>query len=174
LKNLYNSFASARIIFSGSLTLALHTGKADLSGRVVFYSLPGLSFREYLYTYLDSLERAGLIIGLLPAETGYRLVRKPSKITMENTNLLRAVAGDLGMSAQVGAVRETFFAHQVKSADQHITMPNIRYSIHASTGSARTEYQGVTPFTLSLSKGENDFYESVFTDSRRRKIKRDH
>lgn len=240
LKNLHDSFPSARIIFSGSSTLALQAGKADLSRRAVFYSLPGLSFREYLlfdadrevppvslpqllkehvelatkivekgpilghfkdyldhgvypfflegtaaylpkllnviekvlyedipsaigirmasvpvlkrilwllatsqpftpniekmsrdlkvskeylYTYMDSLERAGLIIGLLPAETGYRLVRKPSKIYMENTNLLRAVAGDVGMSTQVGAVREAFFAHQVRSAGLHITIP---------------------------------------------------
>jgi len=240
LKNLHDSFPSAKIIFSGSSTLALQRGKADLSRRVVFYTLPGLSFREYLsfsqgvawppvslpqlvkehvelaakvvkkgpilghfkdyldhgvypfflegtagyvpkllnviekvlyedipsaigirmasvpvlkrllwllstsqpftpniekmsrdlkvskeylYTYLDSLERAGLIMGLLPAETGYRLVRKPSKIYMENTNLLKAVAGDMGMSTQVGAVRETFFAHQVRSGGMHITVP---------------------------------------------------
>jgi predicted AAA+ superfamily ATPase len=240
LKNIYDSLPSSRIIFSGSSTLALQTGKADLSRRVVFYTLPGLSFREYLlfatgnewrpvslpelikehvnlatevlekgpilghfkdylnhgvypffiegiaaylpkllnviekvlyedipsaigirmaniavlkrvlwlmatsqpftpniekmsrdlkvskeylYTYLDSLERAGLTIGLLPAETGYRLVRKPSKIYMENTNLLKAVAGDMGMSTQVGAVRETFFANQVRSAGLPIAIP---------------------------------------------------
>lgn len=79
--------------------------------------------KEYLYTYLDSLERAGLITGLLPAETGYRLVRKPSKIYMENTNLLKAVAGEMGMSTQVGAVRETFFAQQILSGGLHITAP---------------------------------------------------
>jgi hypothetical protein len=28
---------------------------------------------------------------------------------------------------------------------------------HASTGSARTEYQSVTPFALSLSKGDASF-----------------
>jgi predicted AAA+ superfamily ATPase len=240
LKNLYDSIPSARIVFSGSSTLALQSGKADLSRRVIFYSLPGLSFREYLsftqsmewppvslpqllkehvelatkivskgpilghfkdyldfgvypfflegvtgyvpkllnviekvlyedipsaigirnariavlkrllwllatsqpftpniekmsrdlkvskeyiYTYLDSLERAGLIIGLLPAETGYRLVRKPSKIYMENTNLLKAVAGEMGMRIQVGAARETFFAHQVRSSGLHVTIP---------------------------------------------------
>jgi len=48
VKNLCDSFPSARIIFSGSSTLALQKGKADLSRRVIFYSLPGLSFREYL------------------------------------------------------------------------------------------------------------------------------
>lgn len=54
--------------------------------------------KEYLYTYLDSLERAGVTIRLPPAETEYRLVQKLSKIYMENTNLLKTVAGDGGMS----------------------------------------------------------------------------
>jgi len=241
LKNLHDSFPSAKIVFSGSSTLALQRGKADLSRRVVFHTLSGLSFREYLsfsagvefqpvslahllqnhvelagkvlqqgpilghfkdyldfgvypfflegtaayvpkllnviekvlyedipsaigikmanipvlkkllwllatsqpftpniekmsrelkiskeyiYSYLDALERAGLIAGVLPAETGYRLVRKPSKIYMDNSNLLRAVAGDLGMRDQIGAVRETFFAHQVRSAGLHIAVPS--------------------------------------------------
>ena len=48
VKNLYDSFPTAKIFFSGSSTLALQKGKADLSRRAVFYTLPGLSFREYL------------------------------------------------------------------------------------------------------------------------------
>jgi len=240
IKNLYDSFPDSRIFFSGSSTLALQTGKADLSRRAVFYTLPGLSFREYLYlahglvrspisfsgllenhpalaseilksgpilghfmdyldhgvypfflegirdyvpkllnilekvlyedipsaigikatnvpvlkrflwliassqpfttniermsrdlriskeyiyTYLDALERAGLLSGLLPAETGYRLVRKPSKIYIENSNLFRAVAGELGTRDQTGTVRETFFAHQLRSAGKNIRVP---------------------------------------------------
>jgi len=43
---------------------------------------------------------------------------------MENTNLLKAVAGDMGMSTQVGAVRETFSAHQARSVGLHITIPS--------------------------------------------------
>jgi len=35
---------------------------------------------------------------------------------MENTNLLKAVVGELGLQSQEGALRETFFAHQIKSA----------------------------------------------------------
>ena len=65
--------------------------------------------KEYVYTYLDSLVQAGLLSGFLPSEIGYRLVRKPSKIYMENTNLLRAVAGEIGGKDQTGTVRETFF-----------------------------------------------------------------
>lgn len=241
VKNLYDSFPAAKIFFSGSSTLALQKGKADLSRRAVFYTLPGLSFREYLsfahglefqpvslpellqnhtiaaskileegpilgrfndyldhgvypfflegiegylakllnvlekvlyedipvaiaiktanvpvlkrmlwlvatsqpfapniermsrnlkiskeyvYTYLDSLERAGLLSGFFTSETGYRLVRKPSKIYMENTNLLRAVAGQLGGKDQAGAARETFFAHQLKSAGANVRIPS--------------------------------------------------
>ena len=240
IKNLYDAFPSERIFFSGSSTLALQAGKADLSRRAVFYNLPGLSFREYvylahgvefkpaalkdilknhsylasavlergpilghfrdyldhgvypfflegvsdyfhkllnvlekvlyedipttigiktanvpvlkrilwlistsqpftpniermsrdlkiskeyIYTYLDSLERAGLLSGILPAKTGYRLVRKPSKIYMENTNLMKAVTGELGEKDKAGAVRETFFAHQVKSSGMNIRIP---------------------------------------------------
>ena len=48
IKNLYDSFPAAKIFFSGSSTLALQKGKSDLSRRALFYTLPGLSFREYL------------------------------------------------------------------------------------------------------------------------------
>ncbi len=241
LKNLYDSFPGAKIFFSGSSTLALQKGKGDLSRRAVFYTLPGLSFREYLhfahglrmlpvslqsvledhaaiaseiltrgpilghfkeymnygvypfflegreeyfpkllnviekvlyedilvvtgikpssipvlkrilwliatsqpftpniermsrdlriskeyvYNYLDSLERAGLLLSLLPSLTGYRLIRKPSKVYMDNTNLLRAVVGEIGLRNQEGAARETFFAHQLKAAGLSMRIPN--------------------------------------------------
>jgi len=240
VKNLYDAFTDAKIFFSGSSTLGLQKGKADLSRRAIFYNLPGLSFREYVYiahgldfkqvalpellkshthvastilekgpilghfknyldygvypfflegiedylsklfnvlekvlyediptvtgiktgnvpvlkrmlwlvatsqpfipniekmsrdlkiskeyvyTYLHFLERAGLLSGFLPSETGYRLVRKPSKIYMENTNLLRAVAGEVGGLDEAGAIRETFFANQMKSAGLNVRIP---------------------------------------------------
>ena len=237
VKNLYDSFPTAKIYLSGSSTLALQKGKADLSRRAVFHHLPGLSFREYLdltrglhfqarslsetlrnhaetaskilekgpilghfkdylrhgvypyilegadeyhqrlrntlekvlyedipsaigiktssvtqlkrilwliatsqpfepnigrissslriskeyvYTYIDALERAGLVSGILPSETGHRLVRKPSKLYLENTNLLKAITGALGAEEGIGTVRETFFVHQIKSANLNI------------------------------------------------------
>ncbi|MDZ7696016.1 MAG: AAA family ATPase [Deltaproteobacteria bacterium] len=240
VKNIYDAFPTSRLFFSGSSTLALQKGKADLSRRAVYYTLPGLSFREYIhfvhgaefeqvqlealiqnhsamaaevvaegpilgwfrdyldhgvypfflegiqeyhqklsnvtekvlyedipaaigiktanipvlkrilwlittsqpfspniermsrdlkiskpyiYTYLDCLERAKLTSACLPAQTGYRLVRKPSKIYMENTNLLRTVAGESGLKEQPGAVRETFFAHQLKAASLDVRIP---------------------------------------------------
>lgn len=241
IKNLYDSFPSAKILFSGSSTLGLQLGKADLSRRAVFYTLPGLSFREYLllarnvklsaiklsdllmehsrltsevlvkgpvlghfrdylehglypfflegieeylaklgniiektlyedivstagikssnvamlkrilwliatsqpfepnlvrisnnlgiskptlYGYLDYLERAGLLSGVMPEGSGFKLVRKPVKIYIGNTNLLRAIAGELSQEDPVGTVRETFIQHQLISAGLQVRIPD--------------------------------------------------
>ncbi len=48
LKSIYDSFPDARLVVSGSSTLDLMKGGADLSRRLVAYRLPGMSFREYL------------------------------------------------------------------------------------------------------------------------------
>lgn len=48
LKNIYDSFPSLKIVFSGSSMLDLITGSYDLSRRAKLYKLQGLSFREYL------------------------------------------------------------------------------------------------------------------------------
>ena len=48
IKNLYDAFPSARIVSSGSSALKLQLGKADLSRRAVYHTLPTLSLREYL------------------------------------------------------------------------------------------------------------------------------
>ena len=48
LKNIYDSFPSVHVVFSGSSSLALTKGGYDLSRRASLYRLPGLSFREYV------------------------------------------------------------------------------------------------------------------------------
>jgi len=48
LKNMYDDFSELNVIFTGSSLLHLNEAKADLSRRAVMYSMPGLSFREYL------------------------------------------------------------------------------------------------------------------------------
>lgn len=48
LKNIYDSFPSLQIVFSGSSMLDLVAGSYDLSRRAKLYRLHGLSFREYL------------------------------------------------------------------------------------------------------------------------------
>jgi len=48
IKNIYDSFPQKTIIISGSSTLDLTKARYDLSRRVVYYRLVGLSFREFL------------------------------------------------------------------------------------------------------------------------------
>jgi predicted AAA+ superfamily ATPase len=48
LKNIYDDFPELKIIFSGSSLLSIQQAKGDLSRRAVTYTMPGLSFREFL------------------------------------------------------------------------------------------------------------------------------
>ncbi|MGA2654521.1 MAG: AAA family ATPase [Gammaproteobacteria bacterium] len=48
IKNIIDTYKNKKIIFSSSSVLALKRSKYDLSRRVVYYELYGLSFREYL------------------------------------------------------------------------------------------------------------------------------
>ena len=53
LKNIYDSFPTLKVIFTGSSVLDILKGSADLSRRAVIYKLQGLSFREYLKLFHD-------------------------------------------------------------------------------------------------------------------------
>ena len=48
VKNIFDTFKDKKIMLSGSSTLDLTRARYDLSRRVVYHSLVGLSFREYL------------------------------------------------------------------------------------------------------------------------------
>lgn len=48
IKNIYDSYPKLKIIFTGSSLLQIYKSTADLSRRVVYETLEGLSFREYL------------------------------------------------------------------------------------------------------------------------------
>jgi uncharacterized protein len=48
IKNIIDTFRTKKVIISGSSSLDLKRGKADLSRRFAYYDLKGLSFREYL------------------------------------------------------------------------------------------------------------------------------
>jgi predicted AAA+ superfamily ATPase len=48
LKNIYDSYPDAKVVFSSSSILNIYKGNADLSRRAIYYELFGLSFREYL------------------------------------------------------------------------------------------------------------------------------
>lgn len=233
LKNIYDSFPQKRVIFSGSSSIHILRGKVDLSRRVVYYNLKGLSFREflimreaktfkplsfedilknhlsiaesissglpilrhfkdylkfgyypffnegleeflpklsnvvekifyedipllfnvrpstihslrklfyliatsqpftpnisrisaqlgiskeYIYAYIDELEKAGLFILLYPKEKGFKLLRKPQKIYLQCTNLFYLVEEEKGFLTEKGSIRETFFASQASYA----------------------------------------------------------
>ncbi|WP_028298948.1 ATP-binding protein [Olivibacter sitiensis] len=48
LKVMYDVFPQLKVVFSASSALDIYRGEADLSRRVFTYSLPGMSFREFL------------------------------------------------------------------------------------------------------------------------------
>lgn len=48
LKNIYDSFPTLKVVFTGSSVLDILKGSTDLSRRAIIYNLQGLSFREYL------------------------------------------------------------------------------------------------------------------------------
>lgn len=70
--------------------------------------------REYVYHYIDFLEKAGVFSQVYPNAGGFKLIRKASKIYPENPNLFNAIAGKEGWSIAKDAVRETFFVNQLK------------------------------------------------------------
>jgi predicted AAA+ superfamily ATPase len=48
IKNILDTYRNHKVIFSGSSSIDLQQSKGDLSRRVIYYKLTGLSFREYL------------------------------------------------------------------------------------------------------------------------------
>lgn len=54
LKNIYDLLPELNVVFSGSSMLKILGGETDLSRRAVIYTVPGLSFREYLQITLSA------------------------------------------------------------------------------------------------------------------------
>lgn len=48
MKNIYDRYPGFHAVFTGSSVLEINQSQADLSRRCLFFTLPGLSFREYL------------------------------------------------------------------------------------------------------------------------------
>jgi predicted AAA+ superfamily ATPase len=48
VKNCYDDYPHLKVVFTGSSLLEILNARADLSRRAIVYSMPGLSFREYL------------------------------------------------------------------------------------------------------------------------------
>lgn len=90
LKNIYDLFPDMKVIFSGSSSLSLVKGKYDLSRRAVVYSLPGLSFREYL-SFMGHMDEESI-----SAEELFRDYRKISDRLSKNNQLLKYFREYLG------------------------------------------------------------------------------
>lgn len=69
--------------------------------------------REVIYNCLEYLGQSGLLCNLYPEGKGLKLIRKPGKIYLNNTNLLHAINGSLKREGGKGGFRETFFSNQV-------------------------------------------------------------
>lgn len=65
-----------------------------------------------LLNYLDALEKAELLCTLDKATKGMKKMQKPSKIYLNNTNLLNCLFFD---KPNIGTQRETFFFNQLRS-----------------------------------------------------------
>ncbi len=65
--------------------------------------------KEYVYIYMDALEKAGITRSVFLRQKGYRSVRKPSKIYLNNPNLYMLFTGKRGMGPETGSIREAFF-----------------------------------------------------------------
>ncbi len=69
--------------------------------------------REIIYTCLEYLAQSGLLNNVYHDAKGLKLVRKPGKIYLENTNLICAINGILKLTSDIGNLRETFFVNQL-------------------------------------------------------------
>jgi len=70
--------------------------------------------KEYVYSYLEYLQGAGLIACLRPGGRGYASARKPQKIYIQDPNLLGVLHHQLMSGRDQGALRETFFMNQLQ------------------------------------------------------------
>jgi predicted AAA+ superfamily ATPase len=80
IKNIYDKYPALNIVYSGSSMIRIYKGGGDLSRRKASYSLPGLSFREFLQ-FEDVLE--------IPAITITDLIRGHTEYAREITSKIK-------------------------------------------------------------------------------------
>jgi hypothetical protein len=68
--------------------------------------------RPKIYEYLNYLEVAKLINSVKSKEKGYKILSKPEKLYMQNTNISYALTSNIDIGA-----REAFFVNQIKNND---------------------------------------------------------
>ena len=82
LKSIFDSFPRLKIIASGSSALEIHKGSYDLSRRAISYTLPGLSFKEFI-ELKHNLS--------LPLFTLEEILKEHSKICRKVINTLESI-----------------------------------------------------------------------------------
>lgn len=67
--------------------------------------------RPKVYEYLNHLEDAKIINSIRTKAKGYKILSKPEKLFMQNTNITYALTS----SIDIGSARESFFVNQIKN-----------------------------------------------------------
>jgi hypothetical protein len=67
--------------------------------------------RPKIYDYLNYLEVAKIINSVRSKEKGYKIMSKPEKLYMQNTNISYALTSEI----DIGSARESFFVNQIKN-----------------------------------------------------------
>lgn len=117
--------------------------------------------KEYVYHYLEYLEQAGIITALYCEGKGYKLLRKPAKLFLENTNLLAAINGSLKLDDELGAARETFFVNQLSCSERVTVAEKGDFTVNNSLifeiggkGKTTEQIRGIKNSYLALDKIE--------------------
>ncbi|MCD6172347.1 MAG: ATP-binding protein [Sulfurimonas sp.] len=69
--------------------------------------------RPKVYEYLEHLESAKIINSIVSKEKGYKIMAKPEKLFMQNTNISYALTSEIDK----GSARESFFVNQIKNSN---------------------------------------------------------
>lgn len=83
--------------------------------------------RVTLLHYLNALHESKLVLAMSKPAMGISVLQKPEKLYLENTNLMYALAG---LQTDIGNVRETFFANQLKVTNKINVSPKSDFIVN--------------------------------------------
>jgi len=118
----------------------------------------GLAF-ETAETYMDILRRISLARYLLKDKEGYKLIRKPAKVFLDNTNMAVFLKKELGLSENNGSLRELFILNQLQNAEQKVFAAegNGDFSLKLGEEKITLEVGGKSKDFKQIAKIENSY-----------------
>ncbi len=124
-KALYEDIASLYSLKTSTLSIIEKLYKyvvSSLPGEVNAYKLASALGKDFesISEYLHIVEQAGLIRFLFPDRTGKALLRNPTKMYPDNSNLIFSACLPQSPDAIQGKVRETFVVNQLKNSHHEI------------------------------------------------------